>query len=167
MSLGGGNAHTVAAGCCCLLFSRAARAGDELTIGITQFPSTLNPNIEVMAAKSYVLGAALRPFTVYDPNGSRVSSFRQGPSIEKGDAVAVDLPDGKKGIDIAFTIRPSALGGWRAGDDRGCAVYLRGGAEPASAVSNAELYRRITAITVKDDKSFTLHIDKLTFDYAG
>jgi hypothetical protein len=44
----------------------AVAAGRELTIGITQFPSTLNPNIDVMAAKSYVLGAALRPFTVYD-----------------------------------------------------------------------------------------------------
>jgi peptide/nickel transport system substrate-binding protein len=31
--------------------ARAAR--DELVIGITQFPSTLNPNIDAMAAKSY------------------------------------------------------------------------------------------------------------------
>src|SRR5690349_25058470 len=44
----------------------AVAAGGELKIGIIQFPSTLNPSIDVMAAKSYVLGATLRPFTVYD-----------------------------------------------------------------------------------------------------
>ena len=43
-----------------------AAARDALTIGVTQFPSTLNPNIDAMAAKSYVLGMALRPFTVFD-----------------------------------------------------------------------------------------------------
>ena len=36
-----------------------------------------------------------------------------------------------------------------------------------SAISNAELYRRITGIDVKDDKTFTMHFDKLTFDYAA
>ena len=49
----------------------AAAGRGELTIGITQFPSTLNPSIDVMAAKSYVLGAVLRPFTVYDAAGRR------------------------------------------------------------------------------------------------
>ncbi len=34
----------------------AARAAkDELVIGITQFPSTFHPNIDAMAAKSYIL----------------------------------------------------------------------------------------------------------------
>ncbi|MDF2780759.1 MAG: diguanylate phosphodiesterase, partial [Geminicoccaceae bacterium] len=36
-------------------FSGAARAAkDELVIGITQFPSTFHPNIDSMAAKSYI-----------------------------------------------------------------------------------------------------------------
>src|SRR5262249_20112568 len=30
-----------------------------------------------------------------------------------------------------------------------------------------ELYRRITGIDAKDAKTFTLHVDKLTFDYAA
>ena len=41
------------------------------------------------------------------------------------------------------------------------------GRNPASAVSNGEFYRRVTGVTVKDDKTFTLHVDKLTFDYAA
>ena len=38
-----------------------AQPRDTLTIGITQYPSTFHPNIENMAAKSYVLGFARRP----------------------------------------------------------------------------------------------------------
>ena len=41
----------------------AAQTRDALTIGITQYPSTFHPNIENMAAKSYVLGFARRPLT--------------------------------------------------------------------------------------------------------
>jgi len=41
----------------------AATAKDDLVIGITQYPSTLHPNIDSMVAKSYVLGMTQRPFT--------------------------------------------------------------------------------------------------------
>ena len=142
---------------------------DSLTIGITQFPSTLNPNIDAMAAKSYVLGMALRPFTVYDADWRLVCLLCVTlPSIENGLAVPVDLADGKKGIDITYTIRPEAK--WGDGVPVTTADVLftyQVGRHPESAVGNAELYRRITSIAVKDDKTFTLHVDKLTFDYAA
>ena len=122
-----------------------------------------------MAAKSYVLGAVLRPFTVYDANWKLVCLLCVNlPSIENGGAVPVDLPDGKKGIDITFTIRPDAT--WGDGvpvTTKDVLFTYDVGRDPSSAVSNAELYRRITGITVKDDKTFTLHLDKLTFDYCG
>ena len=51
---------------CAIIAPLRAAERDSLSIGITQFPATLNPNIDVMAAKSYVLGLSLRPFTVYD-----------------------------------------------------------------------------------------------------
>ena len=90
---------------------------DSLTIGITQFPSTLNPNIDAMAAKSYVLGMALRPFTVYDADWRLVCLLCVTlPSIENGLAVPVDLADGKKGVDLTYTIRPEAK--WGDGDRR-------------------------------------------------
>jgi peptide/nickel transport system substrate-binding protein len=147
---------------------RAAAQQDGLTIGITQFPATLNPNIDVMAAKSYVLGMALRPFTAYDAAWKLVCLLCVDvPSIEGGDAVPVEQPDGK-GIDITFTIRPDAT--WGDGVPVTTADVLftyEVGRNPASAVSNGELYRRISGITVKDDKTFTLHVNKLTFDYAA
>jgi peptide/nickel transport system substrate-binding protein len=142
---------------------------DSLTIGITQFPSTLNPNIDAMAAKSYVLGMALRPFTVYDADWQLVCLLCVTlPSIENGLAVPVDLADGKKGIDITYTIRPEA--NWGDGvpvTTEDVRFTYEVGRDPKSAVGNAELYRRIASIDVKDDKTFTLHVDKLTFDYAA
>src|SRR3979411_465811 len=96
---------TIIAGCFILLRYQGEAVGgmDELTIGITQFPSTLNPNIDAMAAKSYVLGMALRPFTVYDADWQLVCLLCVTlPSIENGLAVPVDLTDGKKGVDITY-----------------------------------------------------------------
>jgi peptide/nickel transport system substrate-binding protein len=159
-----------ALGVALLLSSPATGAPrDSLTIGITQFPSTLNPNIDAMAAKSYVLGMALRPFTAYDADWKLVCLLcTRLPSIDNGLAVPVDLAGGKKGIDVTYTIRPEAK--WGDGVPVTTADVLftyEVGRHPESAVSNAELYRRITSIGVKDGKTFTLHFDKLTFDYAA
>src|SRR5437870_12366777 len=96
----------------CTVGTPAAAERDGLTIGIIQFPSTLNPNIDVMAAKNYVLGAALRPFTVYDAEWKLVCLLCVSlPSIEGGGAAPGDFPDGKKGIDMTFTIRLDARWG--------------------------------------------------------
>ena len=147
----------------------AAAAHDSLTIGITQFPSTLNPNIDAMAAKSYVLGMALRPFTVYDADWKLACLLcTELPSIANGLAVPVDLPDGKRGVELTYTIRADAQ--WADGepvttDD--VAFTYEVGRNPQSGISNAELYRRITRIDAKDKKTFTLHVNKLTFDYAA
>lgn len=153
-----------------LLSSPAPGAEREsLTIGMTQFPATLNPNIDTMAAKSYVLGMALRPFTVYDADWKLVCLLCVTlPSIDNGLAAPTLFADGKRGIDITYTIRPEAK--WGDGvpvTTKDVLFTYEVGRNPASAVSNAEFYRRITGIDVKDDKTFTLHVDKLTFDYAA
>jgi peptide/nickel transport system substrate-binding protein len=123
----------------------------------------------VMAAKSYVLGMAVRPLTVYDADWKLVCLLcTELPSIENGRAVPVDLPDGRKGVDLTYTIRPDAT--WGDGVPVTTADVLFAyevGHNRQSAVSNAELYRRITGIDVKDDKTFTMHLEKLTFDYAA
>ena len=45
------------------VLARPVQAGGagEIKIGITQFPATLNPNIDAMLAKSYVLAMTRRP----------------------------------------------------------------------------------------------------------
>lgn len=164
-----------------LLLSVSVRASprDSLTIGITQFPSTLNPNIDAMAAKNYVLGMAMRPFTAYDADWNLVCVLcTELPSIENGRAVPVNLPNGdlpggdspggRKGVDLTYTIRADAT--WGDGvpvTTQDVQFTYEVGRNRQSAVSDAELYRRITGIDVKDDKTFTMHVDKLTFDYAA
>jgi len=153
----------------CAVPPAGAAEHEALSIGITQFPATLNPNIDVMTAKSYVLGMALRPFTVYDAEWKLACLLcTELPSIANGLAVPVDLPDGKKGIDLTYTIRPDAQ--WADGVPVTTAdvqFTYEVGRNPQSGISNAELYRRISGIDLKDDKTFTLHVDKLTFDYAA
>jgi peptide/nickel transport system substrate-binding protein len=169
--LGGWCRRWLAALAVALLLSAPATGAerDSLTIGITQFPSTLNPNLDAMAAKSYVLGMAVRPFTVYDADWQLVCLLCVTlPSIDNRLAVPVDLADGRKGIDITYAIRPEAR--WGDGvpvTTQDVLFTYEVGRNPQSAVSNAELYRRISGIDVKDDKNFTLHVDKLTFDYAA
>ena len=142
---------------------------DSLTIGVTQFPATLNPDIDAMAAKNYVLGMTLRPFTVYDADWRLVCLLcTRLPSLDNGLAVPVDLGNGKKGVELTYQIRADAK--WGDGVPVTTADVLftyQVGRNPQSAVANAEFYRRITAVDVKDDKTFTLHVDKLTFDYAA
>jgi peptide/nickel transport system substrate-binding protein len=142
---------------------------DTLTIGITQFPATLNPDIDAMAAKSYVLGMAIQPFTVYDADWKLACLLcTRLPSIANGLATPVDLKNGKKGVDLTYTIRPGARWGDGAPVTTQDVLFTyEVGRNPQSAVADAELYRRITGINARDERTFTLHIDKLTFDYAA
>ena len=85
-------------------------AHDQLTIGIVQFPATLNPDIDALAAKSYVLGFASRPFTVFDADWKIVCLLcTELPSFENGRAVKTELPGGKTGVDLTYTIRDGAM----------------------------------------------------------
>jgi peptide/nickel transport system substrate-binding protein len=147
----------------------AKRAGDELAIGITQFPSTLHPDIDAMAAKSYVLAMTMRPITTYDADWHLICMLcTELPSLENGRAVPIDLPDGKRGIRVTYTLQPDAR--WGDGSPVTTADVLFTydvGRNPKSGIANSELYRRITAIEVTDAKTFTLVENKLNFAFAG
>jgi len=150
-----------------LLGASAAARADDLTIGITQYPATLNPNIESMLAKTYVEAMTLRPLTHYDQDW-QVTCFVcvEVPTIENGLAKREPLKEGGEGMAVTFTLPPGAT--WGDGvpvttDD--VLFTWEVGRHPQSGVSNAELYRRILDITAKDEKTFTIHTDRVTFDY--
>ena len=89
-----------------------AEARDKLVIGMTQYPATLNPNIDAMMAKSYLLGLTQRPFTVYDAEWKLVCLLCTGlPTFENGGAVKERTPDGKEGVAVTYTIQPNATSG--------------------------------------------------------
>jgi peptide/nickel transport system substrate-binding protein len=146
-----------------------ARPADELAIGVIQFPATLHPSINAMVAKGYVLGMVRRPLTVYDAQWHLVCMLCvELPTIENGLAVPFDLGNGKRGIRLTYTLRPDAR--WGDGvpittDD--VRFTYEAGRTPQAGFDNSELYRRITHIEAKGPKTFTVEMDKLTFDYAA
>ena len=146
-----------------------ARPVDELAIGVIQFPATLHPSINAMTAKSYVLGMVRRPLTTYDAQWHLVCMLCVAlPTIENGLAVPLDLGGGKRGIRLTYTLRPDARWGDGVPVTTGDVLFTyEVGRNPKSGIGNSELYRRITHIAAKDAKTFTVEMDKLTFDYAA
>lgn len=157
----------LALACLVALAPGRAEAKDELVIGITQYPSTFHPNIDSMLAKTYVLGMTSRPFTAYDKDWTLVCMLCvELPTLENGLAERETTPDGGDGIAVTYTIQPEAA--WGDGtpvttDD--VLFTWEVGRHPQSGVASAELYRRILDITVHDAKTFTLHLDRVTFEY--
>ncbi len=139
----------------------------ELRIGMTQFPSTLNPLIDSMLAKSYILAMTRRPITAYDRNWALVCMLcTELPTIENGLAKPEDLPGGKKGIAVTYTIQPGATWGDGKPVTSADVVFTwEVGRHPKTGVSDYEAFRRILSVEVVDDKTFTMHVDRITFDY--
>ena len=151
-----------------LLAAGPARAAkDELVIGITQFPSTFHPIIDSMLAKSYILAMTRRAVTIYDANWELICLLcTELPTLDNGRAVIEDLGNGKTGIALTVTLHPDATWGDGTPVTSADMVFTWNvGRHPQSGVSSNEAYRRILSIDVVDDKTFTLHVDRVTFDY--
>ncbi len=149
--------------------STTASLAAGLRIGITQFPSTLNPLIDSMLAKSYVLAMTRRPITAFDQDWELICMLcTELPTIENGLAVPETLADGKQGIAVTYTIHPEATWGDGTPVTSADVVFTwEVGRHPKTGVSDIESFRRILSIDVIDDKTFTLHADRITFDYAA
>ncbi len=157
-----------------LFAAMPSRAGEraELVIGVTQFPSTFHPSIDAMLAKSYVLSMTRRPFTVYDPHWELICMLcTELPTLENGRARIEELPKGEghehdEGIAVTYTIRDGATWGDGTPVTAADVVFTwEVGRHPLSGISNAEFYRRILDVEVHDERTFTLHFDRVSFDY--
>lgn len=141
----------------------------DLVIGITQFPSNFHPNVDSMAAKSYVLGLTQRPFTTFDQRWELMCMLcTELPTFENGKAVEETNPEGGRGVAMTYTIRDDAA--WGDGTPittRDVIFTWEVGRHPKSGVGNAEMYRRFWKIDVHDERTFTIHDEKLGFNYAA
>ena len=143
-----------------------ARAKDELVVAMTQYPGTWNPLISSMLAKSLVQNMTTRPFTAYDADWKLVCLLcTELPTLENGKVRLEDTPDGKKGMAIDFEIRPMRWGDGTPVTTKDVAFTLEVGKHPLSGVASAEGYRRILKLDIQDDRHFTFHLDRVTFDY--
>lgn len=142
-------------------------AGKTLTIGITQYPSTLHPNIESMVAKSYLRGMTARALTIYNSEWELACSLCvELPALDNGLAVLEQTPAGEPGIAVTFEI-PANLR-WGDGAPLTTADFefaWRVGRTSGSGVNNLELYRSAYQFDRLDEQRFTLHLDRVTFGY--
>lgn len=144
----------------------AAHAKDELVVAMTQMPGTWNPVISSMLAKSLIANMTARPLTAYDANWKLVClACTELPTVENGKARVVDLPDGKKGMEIDFELRDLRWGDGVPVTTKDVAFTLEVGRHPLSGVASAEGYKRVLKLDSKDDRRFTMTIDRVTFDY--
>ncbi|NIA70167.1 peptide ABC transporter substrate-binding protein [Pelagibius litoralis] len=152
-----------------------AAAGEELRIGLSQYPTTLHPNIDPSVAKSYVRSMTRRPMTVYDHEWQLICMLCvELPSIEAGTAVPEPLPDGVegagdgRGIALTYRIQPQATWGDGTPVTTADVVFTwKVGRHEQAGIGNAELYRRMLSIDVIDEKTFVVHADRVSFEYAA
>jgi len=147
----------------------AQPAREQLTIGITQYPATFHPNIESMAAKSYVLGFTRRPLTSYDADWQLTClGCDTLPSIDNGQAELETTPDGRPGIRVTWRLRE----GWRWGDgtpvsSEDLLFAWQAGRDFSTGFGGSEFYRQAYEAIVPDARSITLRFDRVTFEYAS
>ncbi|MGG5819763.1 peptide ABC transporter substrate-binding protein [Falsiroseomonas sp. HW251] len=146
-----------------------APAREQLTVGITQYPATFHPNIESMAAKSYVLGFARRPLTTYDPDWQLTCMGCETlPSLDNGLARLETTPEGRPGIRVTWRLRE----GWRWADGTPVSAddmlfAWQAGRDFSTGFAGTEFYRQAYEAIVEDPRTITLRFDRVTFEYAS
>jgi peptide/nickel transport system substrate-binding protein len=147
----------------------AQNTREQLTIGITQYPATLHPNIESMAAKSYVLGFTRRPLAIHDADWKLAClGCDTVPTLENGMAERETTPDGRPGIRVTWRLRE----GLRWGDgtpvsSEDLLFAWQAGRDFSTGFGGSEFYRSAYEAIVVDPRSITLRFDRVTFDYAA
>lgn len=149
----------------------AAESGQRhLTIGVTQYAASLNPLIDAMLAKSFVLGLVRRPFTAYDADWKLVCMLcEELPTFDNGGAELLPpAADSASVPGVRLTYRIAGEAVWGDGEPLTAAdvrFSWEVGRHPESGVSNLELYRRIIDIEIVDDQTFAVVFDRSTFQY--
>jgi len=144
-----------------------AQGKDTLTIGVAQFPASLNPYYDSLTIKSYVLGFGVRPVTAFDKDWKLGCLLcTELPTLENGMAKFEDRPGGAKGIALTLKLKPDLT--WGDGvpvTSKDIVFTWKIAKDPASGFANGHPWERATSIDVVDDKTVTIHLDKVRVDY--
>jgi len=139
----------------------------RLVFGITQYPSTLNPNVESMTAKSVVLGMAVRALTTVDHDWKVACSLcTELPTLENGRAELIILDDGSEGMRLSWELRPGLAWGdgvpLTTGDFR---FAWEVGRHPQSGAIAMEMWRTIRDIEIIDERNMNFTLDRRGYGY--
>lgn len=151
------------------MLAAAPAPKDTLVIGMAQFPSSLNPDIDPEAAKYYALGFALRPVTAYDKDLHNICLLcTELPSLENGLARIETRPDGTQGMAVTLKLKPGLK--WGDGEPvtaRDILFTWTLASNPASGFSNPHAWDRATSVDVVDDHTAVLHLKRVDVSYAS
>jgi len=144
-----------------------AWAKDDLVIGVAQFPSSLNPNIDSEVVKAYVLGFAIRPITAFDKDWKNSCLLcTELPTLANGLAKLEDQPDGKHGMAVTIKLKPDLK--WGDGvpvTTKDLLFTWKMGINPASGFSNNNPWNRASRIDAVDDHTAVLHLSSVITSY--
>ncbi len=148
--------------------SSAFAAKDGLVIGLSQFPSSLHPDINPEASKGYALGFADRPVTSFDKDWKLVCMLCADlPSLDNGLARIEDRGNGQKGMAVTLKLKEGLR--WGDGEKitaRDVVFSFKVGADPRSGYALADLWTRIDRIDVVDELTVIAHLKTVRVDYA-
>jgi peptide/nickel transport system substrate-binding protein len=147
--------------------AQAQASHDTLTIGIAQFPSSLQPDIDAEVVRSYVLGFVIRQITAFDASWKNSCLLcAELPTLENGLAKIEDRPDGKKGMAVTIRLKPDlAWGDGQPVTAADIAFTWKLGRDPNSGFSNPNPWSRASGVDVIDAHTAVLHLDRVRADY--
>ena len=155
------------------LTSTEASTKQRLVIGVTQFPSTLNPLIDSMLIKSYILAMARRQISIIDHNWEPVCQLcTELATFENGRAKVFSIKDkygkttGERGVRTRFTLKDELF--WGDGTPvttEDIFFTWQVGKHKETGVTNHQSFTDIIDIEVHDTKSFTIINKKLDYRY--
>lgn len=136
---------------------------DTLTIGVAQFPSSLNPYIDSLVVRNYVLEFAVRPVTAFDPAWKNTCMLcTEVPTLANGLVRIVDLPGGGKGMDVTIKLKPDLK--WGDGvpvTSRDLEFTWQAATNPKSGFSSPHLWGRVKGVSIVDAHTAVLHLAKV------
>jgi peptide/nickel transport system substrate-binding protein len=137
-----------------------AQPRDRLMVGLGSFPPNMHPLIGSQRLRDYVLDVSRRTVTRFDAGGRVICQLcTEVPTVENGQAKTVDLPNGSKGMEVTFTLRP----GLRWGDGTPLTTKdIVFGAEVARAFSAPA---NVTGVVALDDRSYTVKLNAIRYDF--
>src|SRR3978361_1302481 len=116
-----------------------AQPHDTLTIGMAQFPSSLQPDIDPEVVRAYAMGFVIRQITAFDKDWHNSCLLcTELPTLDNGLAKVEDRPDGTKGMAVTIKLKPGLQ--WGDGQPvtaKDIAFTWKLGSDPASGFANS------------------------------
>ena len=149
------------------------RARDTLTIGITQYPASMNPSISTMLVASYVLAATQRTLTIDGLDWKPMCVLcEELPTLENGLAETFPSTDRdgapSTGVRKTYTLKEGLS--WADGTPVTVDDVIFGwevGKHPEAGVATQKAYQDILEIEKVDDRTFTIVDREIDFKYAS